>query len=417
MSDAPRDRPGRASACDVATEIVRTLVDAGHVAYFAGGCVRDRIMGITPKDYDVATDARPEQVRGLFRGAHSVGESFGVVLVRRHGHLVDVATFRTDGVYSDGRHPDEVVFSDAEHDASRRDFTVNGMFEDPLKGEVIDHVGGRADIDARVITAIGDPHARLKEDRLRMLRAIRFAARFEFAIDPDTADAIREGAAALSDVSRERIGQEVRWMMTDPNRAVAAWELQYLGLDAVVLGGDHRLVAPRRVGRLPGEVQYATALAAWVVDRHDGSDDDLAEVVGRWTRSLVLSNVEARALGRTIRIHAAARDGWGGLGVAAQKRMAAAEEFDQGLLVLRAGNPQAFVDIQRHVQELERTGLAPDPLVTGDDLIAGGMTPGPDFQRILEGVYDAQLEGSISTREEGMAMARAIAAAQGRRQG
>ena len=160
-----------------AVTVVRDLVEAGHVAYFAGGCVRDRLLGLQPADYDVATSARPEQVKSAFRRVREVGVAFGVMLVRVRSHEIQVATFRTDGVYSDGRHPDTVTFSDAQHDASRRDFTINGLFEDPLQDRIIDFVGGRADLDARMLRAIGDAEARLREDRLRMLRAVRFANR------------------------------------------------------------------------------------------------------------------------------------------------------------------------------------------------------------------------------------------------
>ena len=176
----PPHRPDLRAA---AVEVVRVLTQTGYVAYFAGGCVRDRLLGLEPADYDVATDARPEAVGRLFRRSQHVGESFGVMLVSIMGHSLQVATFRTEGVYSDGRHPDTVAFSDAIHDAQRRDFTVNGLFEDPLRGQIIDFVGGQADLKAGLVRAIGDPGARLREDRLRMLRAVRFAARFEFKIE------------------------------------------------------------------------------------------------------------------------------------------------------------------------------------------------------------------------------------------
>ena len=186
---------GSHTARALATDIVRRLREAGFDAYFAGGCVRDRLMGHEPGDYDVATGARPDEVKQLFPGAHLVGEAFGVVLVRRDGHTVEVATFRIDGEYSDQRRPDSVVFTDARQDAFRRDFTVNGLFEDPLSGEIIDYVGGQADLKAKKIRAIGDPHARFAEDHLRMLRGIRFAARFNYEIDGETSEAIRSHAA------------------------------------------------------------------------------------------------------------------------------------------------------------------------------------------------------------------------------
>lgn len=399
---------------EAAEHIVRALWEAGHEAYFAGGCVRDRIMARTPKDFDVATAARPEEVQALFPRGQQVGEAFGVMLVRHAGHAIEVATFRTEGVYADGRHPSEVSFSDAEHDARRRDFTINGLFEDPRTGEIIDHVDGRADIRRRVVRAIGDPEARLCEDRLRMLRAVRFAAMLEFSIDSATADAIRRGASDLEGVSRERIGQEVTWMLTDPNRALAAWEMQYLGLDRPALREANILEAPRRVGRLPEQAAFPTALAAWLLDRHkDQSGEEAMQTGAKWASALVLSGADTRALQRCLSTLDVLRSGWSGLGVAAQKRMAASDGFDQAVMLLQSEDTQAFVDVRRRVVDLSASGLAPSPLITGDDLIALGFEPGPTFRRILDAVYDAQLEGSTTTRSEALALAEAVAATDG----
>ncbi len=377
-----------------ATEIVRALVDQGHVAYFAGGCVRDRLLGIEPLDYDVATDARPEAVRDIFRRTQRVGESFGVVLVRSGGVTVEVATFRTDGVYSDGRHPDEVEFSDEEHDASRRDFTINGLFEDPLNDRIIDYVEGRADLEKRIIRAIGDPAARIAEDRLRMLRAVRFAARFGFSIDEDTAAAISTNAATLSGVSRERIGQELKRMLTNESRGVAAWELQYLGLDVPALNESNLKVAPTRLGRLPAETPYPTALAAWLLDRHveSGQYDRIA---ARWSSALMLSNMDRGKLLACLDAFQTLCTSWGRLGVAGQKRLAARPEFTEGLRILQTVDRQAFIDVRRRVTELAESGLAPAPLLTGDDLLEMGIEPGSIYRRLMDAVYDAQLEGAI----------------------
>lgn len=409
-ADQSSKRREPATAREAATDIVRTLVDAGYTAYFAGGCVRDRLMGNEPLDYDVATDARPEQILEHFPRAHGVGQSFGVMLVRRFGHVVEVATFRTDGVYSDHRHPDEVTFSDAEHDARRRDFTINGLFEDPLSDRIIDYVGGQDDLEARIIRAIGDAHARLQEDRLRMLRAVRFAARFAFAIDAETGDAVRQGASELTGVSRERIGQEVKRMFTHQNRAVAAWEMQYLGLDQVVLQEPHMTVAPTRLGRLPDDAAYPTALAAWILDRHETSSEPTTvdEVVARWTEALMLSNAEVSELRDCLAVYRRLRTDWPRLGVASQKRLASRPAFREGLLILQAIDRQAFVDVRRQVEHLARTGLAPTPLLDGNDLIDAGFTPGPVFRKILDAVYDAQLEGLISTREAALNLARSL---------
>ncbi len=394
-----------------AVDVVRALTEAGFEAYFAGGCVRDRLMGIEPADYDVASDARPDAVTGIFRRAQRVGESFGVMLVNRRGHMIQVATFRTDVVYSDGRHPDTVSFSDAVHDAMRRDFTINGLFENPLTEQVIDHVGGQADLRARLIRAIGDPHARLREDRLRMLRAVRFAARFEFAIEGETGEAIAADAESLRGVSRERIGQELKRMLSHRNRAVAAWELQYLGLDSAVLLEPHSTAAPKRLGSLPEVAAYPTALAAWLLDRRDKGGAATAERAVRWSEGLLLSNAEQTALRGCLAVYEQLRDAWSGLGVARQKRLAARPEFEEALLLLQATDPQAFVDVRRRTLDLARTELAPDPLIDGRDLIGLGLPPGPLFRRVLEAVYDAQLEGGVEDRDEALELARTIAEA------
>ncbi|HRQ75113.1 MAG TPA: CCA tRNA nucleotidyltransferase [Phycisphaerales bacterium] len=390
--------------------VLRGLVDAGYVAYFAGGCVRDHLMGQEPEDYDIATSARPAQVLQVFPRAQAVGESFGVMLVRSRGYTIEVATFRTDGVYSDGRHPDQVSFSDAEHDARRRDFTINGLFEDPIGGRIIDFVDGRRDLEAKTIRAIGDPYARLREDRLRMLRAVRFAARFGFAIEAETAEAIRSGVEHLQGVSRERIGQELRRMLTDPNRAVAAWELQYLGLDAVVLGEGQQTVAPTRLGRLPDRIGYSAALAAWLLDRHsEAHQADWSRIAERWRQSLVLSNAEHQSLERCLAAYRTLVSEWDRLGVAGQKRLAASLGFQDGLMLIQTEDRQRFIDIRRRVQELEATELAPTPLIDGEDLIAAGLTPGPQFQRLLDAVYDGQLEGLIQEKAAALKLALEIA--------
>jgi poly(A) polymerase len=234
--------PIRARAA--AEAVVRALRRKGHEAYFAGGCVRDELLGLHPTDFDVATDATPPVVRSLFRGTHEVGEAFGVLLVPQDACVIEVATFRAEGAYSDSRRPDSVRFSTPADDAARRDFTINALFLDPLApaeagsgaaGRVIDLVGGLADLRAGVLRAVGDPDARLTEDHLRALRAVRFASRLGFEIEPATASAIARHAAELRGVSRERIGQEVRRMLTHPARARAAAIMQQLGLDAAAL--------------------------------------------------------------------------------------------------------------------------------------------------------------------------------------
>src|SRR5688572_27782573 len=206
----PSDQPPEIhSTRQDALAVVRALRDVGHVAYFAGGCVRDLLLGLEPKDYDVATDAPPDRVRKLFKRTQAVGQAFGVILVRIGRSQVEVATFRAEGKYLDGRRPSEVRFTTAEEDAKRRDFTINGLFLDPLTDQVIDYVGGQADLKAKVIRAIGNPDERFEEDHLRLLRAVRFAARFGFEIEPATDAAIPRHAGHLVRISPERVAEEL----------------------------------------------------------------------------------------------------------------------------------------------------------------------------------------------------------------
>src|SRR5690349_18314453 len=201
-----------------AREIAKRLRDHGHAAYFAGGCVRDMVRGLAPKDFDVATDATPDVVQRIFPRTYAVGAHFGVVVVVESGMNFEVATFRADGAYLDHRHPVDVRFSSPEEDAKRRDFTINGMFFDPEKNEVIDFVGGRADIEAKVIRAIGKPSERFEEDRLRMLRAVRFATVLGFEIDGPTWKALIANAESINDISAERIRDELVKIFLSPNR-------------------------------------------------------------------------------------------------------------------------------------------------------------------------------------------------------
>ena len=414
-SGNPNDDGRLARLREAATEIVRRLREHGHEAYFAGGCVRDRLLGMTPTDYDIATSARPDEISNVFTRVQHVGESFGVALVMTDGFAIEVATFRTDGVYADGRHPESVTFSSAEHDAQRRDFTINGLFEDPIEEKIIDLVDGQADLRDRMIRAIGDPDARLAEDRLRLLRAVRFAARFGFSLDSETAHAIRQAAGELTGVSRERIGQELRRMFEHENRGVAAWELQYLGLDQPVLDEPHQAIAPMHLGRLPEAAQYATSLAAWLVDRHPASAEQWKEIAVRWGKALVLSNVQMRELKGTLNAYRVLRSEWATLGVAGQKRLAGSGLFHEALLLLQCADRAEFVAVRRRVDELRQTasGVAPEPLVTGEDLIQEGLSPGPQFRRLLEATYDGQLEGTITTRDQAVQLARFLEAQQG----
>jgi poly(A) polymerase len=220
-----------------AIEVIRRLQANGFQALLAGGCVRDMLLGRPPKDYDVATDARPDTVVRLFQRTLKVGAKFGVVIVLLHGRQVEVATFRCDTTYSDGRHPDQVVFADAEHDASRRDFTINGMFYDPVNERVIDYVEGRRDLDRRIIRTIGNADERFGEDYLRLLRAIRFATQLSFAIEPETFAAIQRNAPAITRISGERIATELEAILAHPNRALGVSRLFESGLADAIFPG------------------------------------------------------------------------------------------------------------------------------------------------------------------------------------
>lgn len=395
-------------------EIVRRLRGAGHTAYLAGGCVRDTLLGLTPTDFDVATNATPDQIGAMFRRSSAVGESFGVVLVREGHAVVEVATFRADGPYSDQRRPDHVVFAGEVEDSRRRDFTINALFLDPESGRVIDHVGGVDDLKARVLRAVGDPEQRLAEDHLRALRAVRFAARLGFEIEPETRRAVARDASALAGVSRERIGDEVRRMLAHPTRVRAAALVHELGLDAPVLG---RAVGHRPLPVLgalaPEGVGLGLALGAWALDRSEVPHAAAVPgLVAAWRAGLLLSNDEREAMRRSLAgVFEVERD-FHGLGVAASKRLMVAEGFGDVLALLRARSPSLATEVEARRVALERTrsGLSPPALISGDDLAALGLTPGPQFATLLASVYDAQLEDRVGTRAEALGLVRDLLA-------
>ena len=397
-----------------AVRIIEILRGSGHTAYLAGGCVRDELFGVEPSDYDVATSARPDDIEGVFLRTASVGASFGVMLVRDFGPTVEVATFRADGPYSDARRPDHVEFSSPERDAERRDFTINALFLDPgAAGEdrVIDFVGGRADIEHRVLRAVGDPDARLEEDHLRALRAVRFAARYGLTIDDATARAIRTHASELSGVSVERIGAEVRRMMAHASRANAARLVHELGLEDAIFGAELGAHPLRTIESLDERADAMTALAAWACDRIGASALDERHARGSgWPAALNLSNEDADAFARTLGFAGTVIDAWADLPIARRKRLAASARAEQGALLARALRPDAAEAYERDTAGLTRDGigLAPGALLTGDDLVAHGFEPGPAFGRVIDAVYDAQLEGRVATRDDAIALARTM---------
>ncbi|MCC6285813.1 MAG: CCA tRNA nucleotidyltransferase [Phycisphaerales bacterium] len=413
------DAPARAR--EAATSVVRALRAAGHQAFFAGGCVRDELLGLHPKDFDVATSATPDRVRALFPGVQEVGAAFGVMIVRAQSVSIEVATFRADGVYSDRRRPDEVQFADSRADASRRDFTINALFLDPLEPDparrIVDHVGGLTDLRAGVVRAVGDPEARLAEDHLRALRAVRFSARLGFTIEESTSDAIRAHARDLAGVSRERIGEELRRMFAHPARAVAAWTLQYLGLDAPVLETTPSLRAPHRLARLRDDAPFGVALAAWAIDRavDPPGGGEIGALCTGYRRALCLSNEDRDTMRDVLEgFSAVIRQFWW-WGPAKQKRLAARCGFSDVLRILGAQSAEEFVRIVHRVEELRRTpsGIDPTPYITGDDLVGMGFRPGPAFKGLLDDLYDAQLEDRVPDKASAEALARELAADRG----
>lgn len=385
-----------------ALDVVRLLRDHGHEAFWAGGCVRDMLMGRTPADIDVATNATPDEIAGLFRRTRKVGAKFGVVMVRQGPYWYETATFRADLDYEDGRRPTGVTFTTAERDAQRRDFTINGLFYDPVEQRVIDYVDGQRDLQAGVIRAIGEPEERFAEDHLRMLRAVRFAERLGFAIEPATANAIRNHAGHLPRISPERIREELEKMLAHPARSRAFAQLAELDLlgqlwpDAAWSPEQITLIS-RILQALPEKADFTLSLAAMLHDR------SLAEVT-RAARDLRCSNQvvddTAWLVGSVDAIHHAAD-----LALPAFKRLLAHPRFDDLLALHHACCAARGLPLDASCIARERSAsipsdqVAPPPFVTGDDLISRGLQPGPEFKRILDRLYEEQLDEQLTTRK------------------
>jgi poly(A) polymerase len=423
-----------------ATEVVARLKAAGFQALWAGGCVRDLVLGLEPSDYDVATDATPERVMGLFRRTVPVGVSFGVVRVLgpEGAGEVEVATFRSDGAYLDGRRPDSVTFGDPRLDAERRDFTINGMFLDPTSGETLDYVGGRADLDARILRAIGDPAARFAEDKLRLIRAVRFAARFGLAIDPSTRASIESMAPQIRVVSAERIAQELRKMLVHPTRARAMSLAMDVGLIAAVLSPlvrakglfqgkpmqptgdlwDHTLLV---LDLLPAEPSFPLAFAALLHDvgkpdakglRNGRTSFHHHEQIGRaiadrLCRDLKLANHERERVTWLVEYHQY-------LGEATKlresklKRILAEPGIDELLALHRAdalastGDASHVDYCEAYLREQPAGPINPPPLLNGHDLARHGLKSGPQTKQHLEMVREAQLDRLINSKKEAL---------------
>jgi poly(A) polymerase len=390
-----------------AVDVVRKLRGAGFEALLAGGCVRDLLRGAAPEDYDVATSARPEQVCALLKPTRQVGAQFGVVLARQRRTWIEVATFRADLGYADGRHPTGVRFTDAREDALRRDFTVNGMFLDPLEQVVLDYVGGRADLEQRLVRAIGDPAARFDEDHLRLLRAVRFAARLDFTIEPVTRAAIRDQAPRLARVAAERVREELEKMLAHPARGAAFRDLEQTGLLAHLWPGAVWTEAQRRraaalLTHLPPAAGFAAAFAALANGR------DVAELE-RIGRALTFSN-EQREDVLWVAAHGADLADPAQPSRAALKRLLAHRAFaalrDVSEAAWRADCPDADARsraLAERIAAIAPDQIAPAPLVTGADLLARNVPAGPIYKQVLDELYTRQLDEELTTRAAALA--------------
>jgi poly(A) polymerase len=427
---------------EAARSVLQRLRAAGFQSYFAGGFVRDRLLGLPAGEIDIATAAPPDRVEALFPRTVAVGRAFGVILVLEGDHKFEVATFRSDGSYPDGRHPDKVTFSGPEEDAKRRDFTINGMFFDPDTDKVIDFVGGRADLERRVIRAIGDPRARLSEDRLRLLRAVRLAARLGFALDPATEAAVREMSSAIVQVSGERIRDELAKILVHPTRSAALEMLRATGLLRHILP---EAAAMEGVPQPPeyhpeGDVWTHTKLAldtlkdptfelALAVLLHDiGKPPTLvkadrirfnnhdrvgADMAARIADRIKLSNEQKDRVVWLVQKHLAFLQ-WELMRPSTLKRLLAHEHIGDLLRLVRADTlgskaDDAYVDRLESIRSsMKAEELKPPPLVTGKDLIDLGYAPGPEFKKALTELMDAQLEGTVTDRTTALELVRKI---------
>ena len=422
-----------------AIKIIQKLRLSGHEALLAGGCVRDLLLGREPKDFDVATSATPDEVVALFPGALTVGAHFGVVVVRQDHEQIEVATFRTDGSYKDGRHPESVTFATAEQDAQRRDFTVNGLFRDPIKDRVIDYVGGAVDLEKRVLRAIGDAHQRFDEDKLRLLRAVRFATTLGFEIEEKTWQAVCEHAPAIQSVSAERIRDELIKIFIHPNRLRGFDLLMNSGLMAQVLPeilvlkgveqppqwhpeGDVFIHTRLMLSLLPEQVSLPLVLsvllhdiakpATFAVDetgriRFNGHDKLGAEMTGDILRRLKFPNDVIEPTQVAVEHHMVFKD-VKKMKKSTLKRMMARPTWADELALHRVdclgsnGLLDNYEFMQAKAEEFSQQPLIPQPLLNGRDLIALGWQPGKHLGAVLTEVQNAQLEGLISTREEAL---------------
>ena len=426
-----------------ATRLVERLRAAGHEALFAGGCVRDRLLGKEAHDIDIATSARPEEIQKLFPRTVAVGAQFGVIVVLEDGGEFQVATFRSDGAYRDGRHPESVAFTNAEGDARRRDFTVNGLFFDPLTRQILDFVGGEADLRAGILRSIGDPHARFAEDKLRLIRCVRFAASLGFEIEAETWRALVERAPEITAVSAERIRDELVKIFSHTSRVRGFDLLDQSGLLAILLPevealkgceqppdfhpeGDVFVHTRLMLSLLPERVSTPLVFSVlfhdigkpptFLIDetgriRFNGHESISASMTEKIFARLRFSNAETEATVVGVKNHMAFKDVQN-MRVATLKRFLARPTIDDELELHRVdcqgshGLLDNYDFLLRKREEFSNEPLIPPPLITGRDLIAAGLKPGPPFKKLLDSAQALQLEGGLKTREDALAWLR-----------
>ena len=423
-----------------AIDIIGKLQEKGHIAYLAGGCVRDMLRGETPKDYDIATSALPEEITSIFTKTREVGVHFGVVIVIVNNQAFDVATFRNDGSYKDGRHPEEVTFSTPQDDTARRDFTVNGIFFDPISEKYIDFVEGKSDIDKKVIRAIGEPNLRFQEDHLRLLRAIRFAARFDYEIEAETWNSIKSNASGISKISKERIRDELTKILLNENRV--------LGFDLLVESGLMEHIIPQILQlkgceqppqfHPEGDVFVHTRLmlsllkdapsielvlsvllhdigkpATYSFDeeadriRFNGHDKLGAEMSEQILRDLKFSNSIIEDVVQMVANHMTFKDVQK-MRQSKLKRFMSRSTFNDEIELHRVdclgswGGLDNYDFLNKKMIEFANEPIIPQPLLTGKDLIELGWSPGPDLGQTLNSVQDLQLEGKLNSKDEAL---------------
>lgn len=419
----------------LARRTIEALRTRGFQALLVGGCVRDLLLGLSPKDWDVATDATPNQILALFPDANLVGAQFGVMLVRDGDAIVEIATFRSDGEYRDGRRPEGVRFErDPREDALRRDFTVNALFLDTVTGEVVDFVGGRADLDAGIIRAIGIPEERFREDRLRLLRGVRFAARLGFEIETGTWEGIARLAPEVASVAPERVRDELTRILIEGGARRGFEMLDASGLLEVPLpevSAMHGVQQPPQYHPegdvwihtllLLEKLRNPTVTLAWAALLHDvgkpptfriaerirfdGHVEAGVQIARAILNRLRFSRDQAEQIERLIGNHMKFKDVTA-MRESTLKRFVRQPAFAEHLELHRLdtassnGYTDAYDFVKSRLAELTHDQLRPKPLLTGRDLIALGFEPGPFFSRILSAVEDAQLEGALTSKEE-----------------